>query len=172
MSVVLASILSACAGVSRLERSSLIAFGELLDNNHEPLYYLVRITVEQSPDTRTISSLVKLSPDATPLPIAELRPESVAQYLSPYSPPSQWPDSLKRKEKEYEEYQGNGFYVAFKNDHLISIGICSHCAGARESPVVGTPDGQQFYKLPLTKRQITEVFGKPDRINRVREVTY
>jgi hypothetical protein len=48
----------------------------------------------------------------------------------------------------------------------------SHMENGRESPIVGTPDGQHFYELPLTERQITEVFGSPDRIYKVNEVRY
>jgi hypothetical protein len=172
LGILLAGMLSACAGVSRLEKGSLTAFGELHNGAHEPRYYLVRINVEKAADPRTMSSLVKLNPEAPPLSIAELRPESVARYLQPFSPPPQWPDSLKQKAKEYDDYHGGGFYIAFKNGRLVSVGICSHCAGGRESPIVGTPDGQQFYTLPLTELQVAEVYGSPDRIRKVREVTY
>lgn len=73
---------------------------------------------------------------------------------------------------EYEAYSGAGFYVSFKNGRLAWVGICSNCAGERHSPIVGTPDGLRFYALPLSRHQITEVFGQPDKIRKVREVTY
>jgi len=170
--MLLAGMLPACANVWRLERGSLVAHGELLNGAHEPLYYLIGIEIDKSFDARTMSSLVKLTQDAGPLSLAELRPELVAQYLRPFTPPPQWPDKWKQKAREDDSYSGGGFHIRFKNGRLIFVGICSHCAGGREYPFVGTPDGQQFYMLPLTERQITEVFGSPKRIYKVHEVRY
>lgn len=172
LGILVASLLSACAGTSRLETDALVAFGSRVDGALEPLYYLVRIDIEELANARIMSSLVKFSPEAPPMPIAELRPQEVARYLLPFSPPPQWPDYFKQKAKAYDEYHGGGFYVAFKDDRLVSLGICSHCGEGREAPIVGTPDGRHFYPLPLTEQQVTEVFGSPDRIRQVREVTY
>ena len=54
----------------------------------------------------------------------------------------------------------------------MSLGICSNCAGERHSPVVGTPDGLAFYPLPLSEPQMRAVFGAPERLRKVREITY
>jgi hypothetical protein len=172
LAILLVSTLSACANVSRLEKGSLVAFGGLLDDADEPLYYLIRIDIEKSIDARTMSALVKLSREAPPFSLAELTPGIVTRYLPPFIPPPQWPDSWKQKAREDDAYAGGGFNITFKDGVLVYIGICSHCAGGRESPVVGTPDGQQFHALPLMERQITEVFGSPNRIYKVIEVRY
>ncbi len=119
-----------------------------------------------------MSFLVKLSPDNPPITLRELSPELVARYLPPFTPPSQWPDTWKQKAKEEDVYTGKGFNIRFKNGKLLSIGICSHCDGRREYPIVGTLDGQHFYTLPLTEQQVIEVFGPPDRIFKVNEVRY
>ncbi len=170
--ILLTSTLSACANVSRFEKSSLVAFGELLENSHQPLYYLIRIDSKKSVDERTMAALVKLAPDSPPVPIDALRPEFVAGYLSPFTPPPQWPDAWKQKAQEDEVYAGSGFHIGFKDGTLTYFGICSHCAGGREYPVVGTPDGQNFYPLPLTEEQVIEIFGSPDRVYKVNEVRY
>lgn len=170
--ILLATILPACANVSRFEKNSLVAFGELLHDSHEPLYYLIRIDIEKSDDARTMSSLLKLSPVSPPVALGELSPSFVAGYLPPFTPPPQWLDSWKQKAKEDEVFAGSGFNIRFKEGQLLYVGICSHCAGGRENPVVGTPDGQFFYTLPLTERQVIEVFGPPDRIYKVGEVRY
>ena len=172
MGILLAGMLLACTNVSRLEKDSLVAHGELLDGAQEPLYYTIFIDFNKSVDARILVSLMKFSNDAPPLSLAELRPELVAQYLPPFVPPPQWPDSLKKKATEDDAYTGGGFHIAFKNGRLASVGICSHCSGGREYPIVGTPDGQKFYELPLTERQLTEVFGSPIRIYKVNEVRY
>ena len=172
MGILLAGMLFACANVSRFEKESLVAHGEILDGAQEPLYYLIWVDFNKSVDTRIMGSLVKLAQDAPPLSIAELRPELVAQYLPPFTPPPQWKDSWKQKAKEDDDYTGGGFHIKFKNGRLLSVGICSHCAGGIEYPIVGTPDGQQFYELPLTEKQVTEVFGSPNRIYKVHEVRY
>ena len=168
----LALILSACANVSRFEKNSLVAFGQLLDASNEPLYYLIRIDLKKSANSRIMSSQLKLSPDSPPIALVEMRPEFVASYLPPFILPPQWPDAWKLKAKEEQVFAGNGFNIAFKEGQLVFIGICSHCAGGREDPIVGTPDRQHFYTLPLTERQVIEVFGHPDRIYKMNEVRY
>lgn len=170
--ILLAAILSACANVSRFEKNSLVAHGQLLDGSHEPLYYIIWVDFRKSVDARTMSSLLRLSPDSPPFALEKLRPELVARYLPPFTPPPQWPDSLKQKAKEDDAYAGGGFHIRFKEGKLLYVGICSHCAGGRENPIVGSPDGQNFHMLPLTEQQITEVFGSPDRIYKVNEVRY
>ncbi|WP_036192140.1 hypothetical protein [Marinobacterium lacunae] len=168
----LALLLSACANVSRFEKNSLVAFGELLDTSNEPLYYLIRIDLKKSVDSRIMSSQLKLTPESPPIAIGEIQPEFVASYLPPFIPPPQWPDAWKLKAKEEQVYAGNGFNIVFKEGQLVFIGICSLCTGGREDPIVGAPDRQQFYRLPLTLRQVIEVFGNPDRIYKVNEVRY
>lgn len=170
--LLLAIILPACANVSRFEKNSLIAFGELLEGSKEPLYYLIRIDLKRPADSRIMSSQLKLSPDCPPVALKEIRPEFVASYLSPFTPPPQWPQAWKLKAKKEQIYDGSGFNIAFKEGRFLSINICSHCAGRREYPIVGTPDGQHFYTLPLTEQQIVEVFGPPDRLHKVVEVGY
>jgi len=170
--ILLTTILPACANVSRFEKNSLVAFGQSLEGSHEPLYSLIRIDIKKSGDAHIMSSLLKLSPDSPPIALEELTPVFVAGYLPPFTPPPQWPDSWKQKAKEYDVYDGSGFYISFKEGQLQYVGICSNCAGGREQPIVGTPDGQHFYTLPLTERQVVEVFGPPDRIYKVSEVRY
>jgi len=170
--ILLAVTLSACANVSRFEKGSLVAHGELLDGSREPLYYSIWVDFKKSVDASTMSSLLKLSPDSPSIALGKLRPELVARYLAPFTPPPQWPEAWKEKAKEDEVYAGGGFNIRFKEGQLLSVGICSHCAEGREHPIVGTPDGHHFYILPLTERQITEIFGPPDRIYKVGEVRY
>lgn len=170
--LLLAGMLWACANVSRLEKGSLVAHGELLDGAQVPLYYSIWIDVNKPVDTRIMDAHVKFRKDAPPLKLSALRPELVAQYLPLFTPPPQWPDYLKQKAKEDDAYSGGGFHVTFKNGRLLSVGLCSHCAEGRAYPVVGRPDGQKFYELPLTEGQVTEIFGSPDRIYKVNEVRY
>lgn len=170
--MLLTIMLPGCANVSRFEKNNLVAFGERLEGSQEPLYYLVRIDVQKSDDARVMSSRLKLSPDSPPLTLEELRPAAVADFLSPFTPPPQWPDTWKQKANAEDVYAGNGFHIRFEGGQLLSVGICSHCAGGREQPMVGTPDGQHFYTLPLTEQQVIEVFGAPDRIDKVGEVRY
>jgi len=168
----LAAMTSSCANVSRFERDSLVAFGQPLDGSHESLYYLIRLGFEEPVNARTTSALLRFIPDGPAFALKDLYPELVATYLTPFTPPPQWPDSLKQKAKEYDTYAGGGFHISFREGKIYYLGICSHCAGEREYPIVGTPDGQQFYTLPLTEKQIIEIFGSPDRIYKVNEVRY
>ena len=170
--ILLATTLSACANVSRLQRESLVAFGEQLNGASAPLYYLIRLDLMKSATARTTSFFLKLSPDSPAIAFSDLRPELVASYLPPFTPPKEWPEFLKEKAKKDVAYAGGGFHITFENNRPTYIGICSHCNNGREYPTVGTPDGQHLYTLPLTEQQLSEVFGSPDRVYKVSEVRY
>ncbi|UZD65753.1 hypothetical protein [Marinobacter sp. AN1] len=172
VSLLLATLLTGCANVSRFEKGPLVAHGEEIDGSGEPLYYVVGIDLGKAGDSRPLEALLRLSPDSPPVSIGALRPQQVARYLPPFVPPPQWPDSWKQKSRENDAYTGGGFHIVFREGRLLSVGICSHCAGQREEPVVGTPDGQHWYALPLTRQQVIDVFGHPDWVHRVNEVRY
>ena len=165
-------MLSSCANVFRYERDALVAHGQRLNGSKVPLYYAISLDMTKSVDESAKNFLLKLTPDNPPISLKELNPELVARYLPPFTPPPQWPDKWKQKAKEEEIFAGGGFHIRFKNGQLLFVDICSHCANGRENPVVGTPDGQHFYTLPLTEQQVVEVFGSPKRIYRVNEVRY
>ena len=170
--LLLLGLLTGCADVSRFEQGPLVAHGERLEQAREPLYYSIGIDVAAAYDERLMHARLQLSPDAPPLALAELSPALVSRYLPPFVPPPQWPEAWKQKARETRAYAGNGFHIDFKHGDLAFVGICSHCAGGRESPVVGTPDGGRLFALPLTEQQLREVFGAPQRIYRVNEVRY
>lgn len=172
MVVLLTGTLSGCANVSRFEKNALVAHGEYLNGASETLYYTIFIESGRVVDAHIMEIFLKLTPDATPILLSELNPESVARYLPRFIPPPQWPEHWKRKATEDEAYVGGGFHITFNNGRFVSIGICSHCSGGREYPIVGTPDGDAFYSLPLTEHQLIDVFGSPSRIYKVNEVRY
>jgi len=171
MSILLAGILSACANVSRFEKNGLVAYGEQLNGASERLYYLILVE-GNALDSDTMSVQIKLTPETSPVSVSELSPAFAGKYLQPFTPPSQWPEQWKKKAGQEDSYTGGGFNIRFKDNHLVSLGICSHCAGIREHPIIGRPDGEVFYSLPLTEQQMIEVFGNPKRIYRVNEVGY
>lgn len=170
--ILFAILLSACANVSRFKKNSLVAHAEIIDGSRVPLYYKIWIDFKNPVDTQTRNFLLKLSLNSPPLALGELRPEIVAHYLPHFIPPPQWPDAWKQKTKDYDTYAGGGFHITFKDGNLLSVGICSHCSGGRKNPIIGTPNGQNFYTLPITEQQIIEIFGSPDSINKVNEVRY
>ncbi|MDY0225861.1 MAG: hypothetical protein RBR38_03420 [Desulfomicrobium apsheronum] len=165
-------VLCGCAGVLRYERGPLVAFGEVLEGASEPLYYLVNIDLRRRADSRVMTALVKLGPEAPAITVGELRPETVSHFLPRFSPPPQWPQHMRQKALADESYEGGGFHLTFRESRLVSFGICSHCSGERHSPVVGTPEGRFFYPLPLTRKQVEDVFGPAFTVRRAREVTY
>lgn len=164
-------LLCACAGVSRLESGGVVAFGEPVDGADRPLYYLIRIDARRPLDAHTGNALVKLAADAPSRSIADLEAGWVARHLPAFEPPAGWPDTWKKRARRLQAFQGGGYYVAFEEGRLVSLELCSHCAGGREAPRVGAPGGLLF-ALPLTERQLTEVFGPFESRRRVREVTY
>jgi hypothetical protein len=165
-------ILLGCASVSRYEKSNVVAFGEILNNTNEPQFYLLDINIENTDNSLLPEFLVLLSPEAKPILSTKLNPDYVSKYLPDFIPPPQWPQKWKDKAKLYNAYEGNGFYISFKNARLISFGACSNCGGAKYSPVIGKSDGNVFYKLPLNLDQLVEIFGDPDKLYKVGEVRY
>jgi hypothetical protein len=165
-------VLCGCGGVTRYERGPMVGFGEPVGGASEPLFYLVNIDPRRGEDPRVMTALVKFGPEAPPMAIGTLRPETVSRFLPRFSPPPQWPQFLREKALKDDAYEGGGFFVAFKEGRLISLGVCSRCAGERHSPVVGTPDGLRFHALPLTQQQVEDVFGPAFAIRSVQEVRY
>ncbi|KAA1173836.1 hypothetical protein FWJ25_10480 [Marinobacter salinexigens] len=172
ITLLLAALVAGCANVSRFERGALVAFGEVLGDSPEPLYYLISIDLTKATDDHILEARLQLAPDTESIPLSQLGPEIVASYLPPFVPPTEWPEALRRRAEEDDGYSGGGFSIRFRDGILLSVGACSHCAAGRASPVIVSPDQLHYYPLPLTFDQITEVFGEPDRVYKVGEVRY
>jgi hypothetical protein len=76
--ILLTGMLFAYANVSRFERESLAAHGQVLDGARQPLYYSMSIELDKSADDQVMVSLVKLTKDAPSLALTELRLDVVA----------------------------------------------------------------------------------------------
>jgi hypothetical protein len=165
-------LISGCANVSRYQKNDIVAFGEKINQSKQPLYYLIRLNSKKENETNSPDFLIKFSNDAPPVHFKNLTPELVYKYLSPFVPPSQWPQHIREKALRDQGFQGNGFYIAFRQNRFLAFSACSLCGGKQHSPVVGKSDGSAFYSLPLTFEQLTDIFGKPDRLYKVGEVRY
>lgn len=167
-------VLASCASVSRFEKGTLTAHGERLGGAAEVLYYAIDIQFDPAalaePEIGQVR--VKLVAAAPAMPLAGLSPATVAAYLPKFVPPPQWPEAWKKRAQADDAYEGGGFYIRFEGGRLASVGLCSHCSDGRASPVVGTPDGQRTYALPLTRVQLVDVFGEPSRERKAQEVRY
>jgi hypothetical protein len=73
-------LLTGCANVTRIEKDSIVAFGECLDDADEPFYYLIRIDVNKTVDKSILYSRVKLTHNAPDMSMYRY------QYLHPSSP--------------------------------------------------------------------------------------
>jgi hypothetical protein len=167
-----ALFVAGCANTYRYEKKDLVAFGGIMNESDSPRYYLIRINVEDEDNPTLPNFMVMLSPDAEPVLLKNLKPDYVSMHLPLFVPPKQWPKKLKDKALLYQSYEGNGFYISFREDRLTSFGACSSCGGMKHSPIVGKADGSVFHKLPLTYDQLLEIFGDPDRLYKVGEVRY
>ncbi|WP_417547852.1 hypothetical protein [Marinobacter segnicrescens] len=72
VSLLLATLLTGCANVSRFEKGPLVAHGEQIDGSGEPLYYVVGIDLGKAGDSRPLEALLRLSPDSPPVSIGAL----------------------------------------------------------------------------------------------------
>lgn len=165
-------LVSGCANVSRYQSGSVVAYGERLDGAAEPLYYAIRLDQDGVIDAHAGGVLLKLAAEAEPVAISALTPELVAQFLPAFEPPPQWPRHLQEKARRDDAYAGGGFHIRFSAGRLQSVGICSHCEGRIEAPVVGSRETGVLYRLPLTRQQLVDVFGEPERLDNVNEVRY
>ncbi|RRJ82768.1 hypothetical protein [Aestuariirhabdus litorea] len=159
-------LLTACASVTRLEKGALVAHGEPLDGAAEPLYYILALDLRQLGEVERQRLVVKLAAEAELLTLSALTPERVSGYLPRAQPPV-----IRRDAPAGEAYSGGGFYLRFEAGRLQFLGLCSHCAGGRQSPLIGRVGGE-LLGLPLTGTQLEALFGAPDRVYRVNEVRY
>ncbi|WP_345989958.1 hypothetical protein WCX18_04305 [Sulfurimonas sp. HSL1-2] len=161
-----------CANVVRFEKPSLVAHAEKLDGSDDVLYYSIGIdfTETVAPDIAKVR--LKFTPETASYALYELTPAVASRYLERYQPPPQWPEAWKQRAAKDDAYEGKGIYMKFAAGRLERLGLCSHCAGGRAAPIVGTADGGAFYALPLTERQMVELFGAPLKRMKVREVYY
>jgi len=176
--VLLAAALAAtgCAHVSRFEKGPFVAFGEPLHGSPEPLYYLLRLDLtDADPDEAPLFS-VQLATDTPPIAWHRLTPSLVAAHLPPFVPPAAWPERRKAEAARRTAFEGGGCHVAFLGERLefLSLFAVGPGPGAAPdpAPAIGSADGIVLRRLPLTEAELIEAVGEPDRILRVREVTY
>jgi len=167
-----ALLLGGCSHVSRVDADRLTAFGEPLDQPEQYLYYLVRIDNRGRPPDALPPLAIRFPAADRPIALDALTPSLTARYLPAFVPPPQWPDTWKEKARRETAFEGGGIYVHFETQGPGFIALCSHCHGGRHSPVLCTADGSVCHQLPVTYEGLVELIGPPDRVRRVREVTY
>jgi len=170
-------LLSACAAnTARIEKGALVGYGTVADG---PSFDSLGMDVERHGEKGIPVFCVQLSEDAGPSRSDALTREYVERYLPPFQWPRYWPDIWREKARAYEQFEGNGYFITFREGRLASIYL-----GVRESdpvnPVtrpttparVGPADCGHLYSLPITREQFVEIFGPPDRADTVNEVYY
>lgn len=168
----LGSMLVGCSQVARVDVGAVTAFGEPLEQAEGDRYYLVRLDARGVPPDQLPRLALALPGAEAPIPIEALTPELAARHLPRFVPPAQWPETWKEKARRLPAFEGDGFYIGFDEAGLGFVSLCSHCHGGRQAPVLCTADGRVCHRLPLTRAQLIELTGPPDRERRVREVTY
>ena len=165
-------LLGGCSQVSRVDAGHLTAFGEPLEQPDQYLYYLVRIDNRGRPPDELPPLAVRFPTADRPIALDALTPSVTARYLPAFVPPPQWPATWKEKASRQTAFEGGGIYVHFEAQGPGFITLCSHCHGGRHSPVLCTADGSVCHQLPVPYEGLVELIGPPDRVRRVREVTY
>ena len=168
----LGAILAGCSPVARVDVGPLTAFGEPLEQTGTDRYYLVRLDARGIPAERLPQLALPLPGARSPIALKALTPELTARHLPRFVPPVQWPEPWKEKARRLPAFEGSGFYIDFDEAGLGIVSLCSHCHGGRREPALCTADGHVCHRLPLTREQLIELTGAPDRERRVREVTY
>ncbi|MGM0516905.1 MAG: hypothetical protein ACQER6_04830 [Pseudomonadota bacterium] len=164
--------LGGCAHVSRIDAGHLTAFGEPLEKADQYLYYLVRIDNRGRPADELPPLAIRFPEADRPIAFDALTPSVTARYLPAFVPPPQWPPAWKEKASRRTAFEGGGIYVGFEAQGPAFIELCSHCHRGRHSPVLCAADGSVCHQLPVTYEGLVELIGPPDRVQKVREVTY
>ena len=170
--ILLCLVLSGCANIWRMENGPLTAFSESLRESSEPRYTMVWIDLQKKTDARVLAAQIKLAEQAPLVAIGALRPEFVARYLPAWEPPPQWPEIVREKARQDDNYQGGGIYVSFRQGRLVYVSLVSRLRDERFYPQVAAPAATGLLTLPLSRAQMEEVFGPPRRVYRVSEVRY
>ena len=170
------SLVLACSNIPRIEKKGIVAYGF---KDHIAKYDSISINFEKIPNNLLPQFCLKLAPNKQPLRSDHLTEDSVSEYLPKFKIPTYWPDTWKKKANKINAFEGNGFYIAFENGNLKTIGMGNRQSNPDEpitnlvSPaVIGPNDCQTFYQLPITKNQFVEIFGEPEKEYMVREVYY
>ncbi|MEW6125345.1 MAG: hypothetical protein AB1698_22280 [Pseudomonadota bacterium] len=168
--------LAACAGVPRLDKGPVTAYGQ---GDEAPRYDSIGIDLRRAPEALPPDGCIQLAPTAAPIRIRELTPEYVRQFLPRFAFPRYWPETWRQKAALREEYQGNGYFVSFEQGRLVSLSL-----GMKEidplvphprptlPALIGPADCSRLHTLPISQEQFIEIFGEPDRTWRTREVYY
>lgn len=169
-------ILDACSTVPRIEKQGIIAYGFKDDMQK---YDSISINLDKVPSRLVPQFCLVLGPNAKPLRSDRLTEDSVSEYLPKFKIPKYWPETWKKQASEINAFEGHGFYIAFENGILKTIGMGTRQSNPNEpitnpvSPaIIGPIDCQNFYQLPITRHQFVEIFGEPEKENMVREVYY
>ncbi|MCQ4298431.1 hypothetical protein NAV11_00775 [Pseudomonas songnenensis] len=165
-------VLGGCANIWRMDNGPLTAFSESVRESPDPRNTMVWIDLQKKTDTRVLAAQIKLAEQAPLVAIGTLRPEFVAQFLPPWEPPPQWPEIVKQKARQDDNYQGGGIYVSFRQGRLVYVSLVSQLRGERFYPQVAAPASSELLSLPLSRAQMEAVFGPPRRVYRVSEVRY
>lgn len=169
-------LLPGCGSVDRIEKGALVGYGS---DQGQPGYDSLSIDFERRPGKPVPLFCVRLSPQAPPMRSDALTEAQVARYLPKFQIPGYWPETWKQRARQQQAYEGNGYYLAFQQGVLKRLSL-----GVRQSdptqpvtrPVtparIGPPSCEPLYALPITSAQFGEIFGEPDREQRVNEVYY
>lgn len=165
-------VLGGCANIWRMDNGPLTAFSESVRESPDPRYTMVWIDLQKKTDTRVLAAQIKLAEQAPLVAIGTLRPEFVAQFLPPWEPPPQWPEIVKQKARQDDNYQGGGIYVSFRQGRLAFVSLVTQQGGEHFAPQVAAPGSMELLTLPLSRAEMEAVFGPPRRLYRVSEVRY
>lgn len=164
--------LGGCANIWRMDNGPLTAFSESVRESPDPRYTMLWIDLQKNTDARVLAAQIKLGEQAPLVAIGMLRPEFVAQFLPAWEPPPQWPEIVKQKARQDDNYQGGGIYVSFRQGRLIFVSLVSRQGGERFAPQVAAPGSNEPLTLPLSRAEMERVFGPARRLYRVSEVRY
>jgi hypothetical protein len=172
-----ALLLVSCSSVGHYQFGSLRAYaGQAGDDRYNSL----TLDLSESSARHVPVFCIQLDPDAEPVRSDRLTPVLTARHLPEFKVPRYWPETWKRKARQHQAYEGNGYYVVFDQERLVALTLSLRetdpinpaTRPAARSPRIGPPDCGRLYDLPLDREQMLAIFGPGGRETRHREVYY
>ncbi|QOP41208.1 hypothetical protein [Sulfurimonas marina] len=174
-SIILMIFINGCStNLTKFVKEPLVAYGmKSEDGNETVLYYMFVIDLKKFPEYRLPQFEIELLPGTGSFKLNELTIENTSLHLPKFQPPKQWPKKWKEEAMKKQAFEGNGIYISFDEDGKVDyLGICTICGGKNFRPRIGKIDGKSLYTTPLTFEQMEDIFGPPNRLYNVLEVTY
>lgn len=136
--------------------------GTRIGNRDDAVFYSIRIRCNKIPFNPNVDNFTIKFSNGRILSSKDF----FYSLISSIPNSKQWVSERKNKEGWGGEIKGffvDGYMFEFRNKKLLYFSTREYVEGKKFITMIGTKDGKQFYKFPVTQKQLESILGKPDR---------